>query len=302
MTAVAARNLGWASRTWWQDRPKSLGSFHRHDDHPQACLGWETTAAMAQHDALIIAVVGATGLQGGAVTHRLLTDHWRVRALTRSPDGKKARALVERGAEVVQADLSDPVSLERAFDGVYKDPPAARDDPPPHGVHGAETERQFFPPASVWQLMPSSWDRTGPDRPVGWLTVEDLAVIVAKASVIRTASSDASVQHPSHHRPGMHIQTDRRTLPHHPAPPVIAALPPQRRQPAPTYERGAGPPYGLGLRPVPKVAPAEGWQRLGCADDSIERSAPLGPAAPLLRRGLLGRLWRCAATTWASGS
>jgi hypothetical protein len=38
----------------------------------------------------------------------------------------------------------------------------------------------------------------------------------------------------------MHVQADRRTLPCHPAPPVIAALPPQRRQPAPTYERGAG--------------------------------------------------------------
>ena len=30
---------------------------------------------MAQHDARIIAVVGATGLQGGAVTRRLLQDH-----------------------------------------------------------------------------------------------------------------------------------------------------------------------------------------------------------------------------------
>jgi uncharacterized protein YbjT (DUF2867 family) len=74
---------------------------------------------MAQHDARIIAVVGATGLQGGAVTHHLLTDHWRVRALTRSPEGKKARALTELGAEVVKADMSDPTSFERAFDGVH---------------------------------------------------------------------------------------------------------------------------------------------------------------------------------------
>jgi NmrA-like family len=36
--------------------------------------------AMAQHDARIIAVVGATGLQGGAVTRRLLQDQWPVRA------------------------------------------------------------------------------------------------------------------------------------------------------------------------------------------------------------------------------
>jgi uncharacterized protein YbjT (DUF2867 family) len=40
------------------------------------------------------------------------------------------------------------------------------------------TERKFYPPASVWHLMPKLM---GPDRPVGWLTVEDLAVIVAKA-------------------------------------------------------------------------------------------------------------------------
>jgi hypothetical protein len=49
-----------------------------------------------------------------------------------------------------------------------------------------------------------------------------------------------AVQHSGHDRPGMHVQADRRTLQHHPAPPVLAALPPQRRQPAPTYERGAG--------------------------------------------------------------
>jgi hypothetical protein len=40
------------------------------------------------------------------------------------------------------------------------------------------TEGKFFPPASVWHLMPKLM---GPDRPVGWLTVEDLAVIVATA-------------------------------------------------------------------------------------------------------------------------
>ncbi|HET8788242.1 MAG TPA: NmrA family NAD(P)-binding protein, partial [Actinomycetes bacterium] len=74
---------------------------------------------MAQHDARIIAVVGATGLQGGAVTRRLLQDHWPVRALTRNPNAKKARALAHLGAEVVKAEMSDPASLERAFDGVH---------------------------------------------------------------------------------------------------------------------------------------------------------------------------------------
>jgi hypothetical protein len=38
------------------------------------------------------------------------------------------------------------------------------------------TEPKFFPPASVWYLMPKLM---GSARPVGWLTVEDLAVIAA---------------------------------------------------------------------------------------------------------------------------
>src|SRR5215208_7286452 len=195
---------------------------------------------MAQHHAQIIAVVGATGLQGRAVTRRLLTDHWPVRALTRNPDGKKARAIAQLGVEVVKADLSDPASLERAFDGVYGVFSVQN-----HHISGYEaearqgrqvaevakrvgvaqlvysgagpgvkgsgvgswetklevaayirtlelpvtilhptafmelmTEPKFFPPASVWHLMPKLM---GSARPVGWLTVEDLAVIVAKA-------------------------------------------------------------------------------------------------------------------------
>ena len=200
----------------------------------------EGATAMAQHDAQIIAVVGATGLQGGAVTRRLLQDRWPVRALTRSPDGKKARAVAQLGAEVVKADPSDPVSLERAFDGVHGVFSVQN-----HHISGFEEEMQqgrqvaevakrmgvfqlvysgagpgvkgtgvgswetklkvaaylrtldlpvtilhptafmelmtdpkFFPPASVWHLMPKLM---GSARPVGWLTVEDLAAIVAKA-------------------------------------------------------------------------------------------------------------------------
>jgi hypothetical protein len=50
------------------------------------------------------------------------------------------------------------------------------------------TEPKFFPPACVWQLMPTLM---GAARPVGWLTVEDLAVIAAKVFGDPTASSDA---------------------------------------------------------------------------------------------------------------
>jgi uncharacterized protein YbjT (DUF2867 family) len=68
-----------------------------------------------------IAVVGATGAQGGGLVRAILQDNeseYRVRALTRTPDSEKARQLAELGAEVVTADLDDVESLNRAFDGV----------------------------------------------------------------------------------------------------------------------------------------------------------------------------------------
>jgi uncharacterized protein YbjT (DUF2867 family) len=67
----------------------------------------------------VVAVVGATGRQGGAVTRHLLTAGWRVRALTRRPDSKRARELVESGAEVVGADMADVASLRAAFRDAY---------------------------------------------------------------------------------------------------------------------------------------------------------------------------------------
>lgn len=50
-----------------------------------------------------IAVVGATGLQGSAVTRRLVQDGWLVRALTRKPEGDPAHQPAAIGAEVVCA-------------------------------------------------------------------------------------------------------------------------------------------------------------------------------------------------------
>ena len=66
-----------------------------------------------------IAVVGSTGRQGGQVARRLLEQGWRVRAITRTPEGKKAAALKEAGADVVQADLEDQAALEAAFENTY---------------------------------------------------------------------------------------------------------------------------------------------------------------------------------------
>jgi uncharacterized protein YbjT (DUF2867 family) len=66
-----------------------------------------------------IAVVGATGRQGGQVVRHLLDQGWQVRALTRKPESKKARELKALGADVRKADLEDPASLESAFANAY---------------------------------------------------------------------------------------------------------------------------------------------------------------------------------------
>lgn len=70
----------------------------------------------------VIAVTGATGAQGGGLARAVLRDSsedFAVRAITRHPGSDKARALADRGAEVVAADLDDPTSLRKAFTGAY---------------------------------------------------------------------------------------------------------------------------------------------------------------------------------------
>jgi uncharacterized protein YbjT (DUF2867 family) len=70
----------------------------------------------------IIAVVGATGAQGGGLVRAVLADPegpFTARALTRNADSAKARELAAQGVEVVEADLDDEASLRKAFDGAY---------------------------------------------------------------------------------------------------------------------------------------------------------------------------------------
>ncbi len=66
-------------------------------------------------DDAVLVVMGATGRQGGAVTRHLLADGRRVRAVTRDPGSKAAKALIAAGAEVVPADMSSPETLRDAF-------------------------------------------------------------------------------------------------------------------------------------------------------------------------------------------
>ncbi len=70
----------------------------------------------------VIAVVGATGAQGGGLVRAILNDPnggYTARAITRDVKSEKAKALAKLGAEVVAADVNDVESLKRAFKGAY---------------------------------------------------------------------------------------------------------------------------------------------------------------------------------------
>jgi uncharacterized protein YbjT (DUF2867 family) len=70
----------------------------------------------------VIAVVGATGAQGGGLVRAILADPsqaFAVRALTRDVSSDRARALAAAGAEVVAANVDDVESLKQAFAGAY---------------------------------------------------------------------------------------------------------------------------------------------------------------------------------------
>jgi uncharacterized protein YbjT (DUF2867 family) len=70
---------------------------------------------MASNNEKLIAVIGATGRQGGAVVRALQAGgQFRVRVLSRNPD--KHRDLAD---QVVEADLDRPETLKAAFEGAY---------------------------------------------------------------------------------------------------------------------------------------------------------------------------------------
>jgi uncharacterized protein YbjT (DUF2867 family) len=73
-------------------------------------------------DKKIIAVLGATGAQGGGLVRAIQADPdggFIARAITRDPESDKAKELANLGAEVVAADVDDEESLRKAFEGAY---------------------------------------------------------------------------------------------------------------------------------------------------------------------------------------
>lgn len=70
----------------------------------------------------IIAVVGATGAQGGGLARAILRDPtggFVARAITRNAVSDNAKELAKAGTAVVSADMDDVSSLNKAFEGAY---------------------------------------------------------------------------------------------------------------------------------------------------------------------------------------
>ena len=73
-------------------------------------------------DKKTIAVVGATGAQGGGLVRAILGDSngsFSARAITRDVNSEKASALAKLGAEVVAANIDDKASLAAALQDVH---------------------------------------------------------------------------------------------------------------------------------------------------------------------------------------
>jgi uncharacterized protein YbjT (DUF2867 family) len=111
----------------------------------------------------IIAVVGSTGAQGGGLVQAILRDGtYAVRAISRNPDGEKARALAKAGADVVRADLDDVSSVKRAFDGA-------------HGAFCVTNYWEYFSPEKEF-TQASNMAKAAKDAKVEhvmWSTLED---------------------------------------------------------------------------------------------------------------------------------
>jgi uncharacterized protein YbjT (DUF2867 family) len=113
----------------------------------------------------IIAVVGATGAQGGGLVRAIVNDadgEFSARAITRNADSDSARELAAMGVEVVAADVDDTASLERAFEGA-------------HGAFCVTFFWEHFSPEQEGQQVKNmaSAARSAGVKHVVWSTLED---------------------------------------------------------------------------------------------------------------------------------
>jgi uncharacterized protein YbjT (DUF2867 family) len=116
-------------------------------------------------DKKIIAILGATGAQGGGLARAILADPnggFAARVITRHVNGAKAQELAKLGTEVVAADVDNPESLRKAFEGAY----------------GAYCVTFFWAHFSVEKEMAEAKSMAGAAKAAGlkhviWSTLED---------------------------------------------------------------------------------------------------------------------------------
>ncbi|WP_229700623.1 NmrA/HSCARG family protein [Streptomyces camponoticapitis] len=122
-----------------------------------------------------IAVLGATGNQGGGLVRAVLDDPaapFAVRAITRNAGSGRARELAARGATIVEADLGDPASLRPAF----------------VDAHGAYVVTNFFESMSADVEKAQARAAAGAVKDAGvshviWSTLEDTRTALAGSGV-----------------------------------------------------------------------------------------------------------------------
>ena len=121
--------------------------------------------SISPKDKRVVAVVGATGRQGGGLVRSIAADpdsRFTVRALTRDADSPRAKELAGLGAEVVTADLDDPASVEAAFTGAYGAfcVTAAQEHPPERETAHAATMAAAARRAGVAHVVWSTFEDT----------------------------------------------------------------------------------------------------------------------------------------------
>ena len=72
----------------------------------------------------IFVIIGITGNQGGSVARTFLNDsdmttQYRLRGISRDVSSSRSRALAVQGIDMVNADLHDPASILKAFEGAH---------------------------------------------------------------------------------------------------------------------------------------------------------------------------------------
>jgi uncharacterized protein YbjT (DUF2867 family) len=137
----------------------------------------------------IILVTGATGRQGSVTTRHLLARGWNVRALTRDVSTPAALELSQMGAEVVQGDSNDRVSLDAAMQGAYGvfsvQPALGYDDDLHQGKNVAEAARAAFVQHFVYTSVGGAQGQAAYRKLSKWEIEQYIGALGLPATILR---------------------------------------------------------------------------------------------------------------------